>query len=625
MNKILKWVTIAGIFLVPFTPLIISSSLLFPFITGKAFFFRIVVDIIFATYLILAVRDPEYRPKKSWISLAVFGLLTVAFLADSFGINPHKSFWSNFERMEGFFMILHLWMYFFVASGIMIKKYWYHWMNTSIGVSVIIAIYGLFQLGGAIDIRQGSDRLDGTLGNAAYLAVYMLLSIGLALYVWIERSKHVWAHMTYSIVILLQLFIIYKTATRGTIIGIGVGLFIASVLYAWKAKGDLVGRRIAFAVIALVVVSVTTLYIAQETSFVKNSNTLNRVAQSLSVKKLLDNPRAKYIWPIAIEGIKEKPILGYGQDGFNYVFNKFYNPKMWTEEAWFDRAHNVFLDWFIAAGLLGFLAYILLYILALRAIWKGDFTLKEKAVLVGILAAYAVHNMTVFDNISSYILFFSLLAFLHTQTAKEYINKYTINIDVRDLIVTPIIIIISGALLYFTSIVPIRVGTAIIDGFRQHPEGYKKNIEMYLKAMSYNVTGSQEAREQIIQNAEGTIKKTDVKEIKQDFFILAQQAITQQIQYAPLDARGYLFGGSFYNHMGAFDLASPLLQKAHELTPNKQLPLLELSINGLNKNDYKSGLDNAKKALDLDPNYPEAQKLYGFVIDYIKKNPIQNK
>ncbi len=625
MNKILKWVTIAGLFLVPFTPLIISSSLLFPFITGKAFFFRIIVDIIFATYLILAVRDPEYRPKKSWISLAVAVFLVITFVADVFGVNPHKSFWSNFERMEGFFMILHLWMYFFVASSIMIKKYWHAWMNTSIGVSVIIAIYGLFQLGGAIDIRQGSDRLDGTLGNAAYLAVYMLLNIGLALYVWLERRKQTWAHLVYGLIILLQLFIIYKTATRGTIMGIGVGLIVATILYIWKAKEDKLGRKIAAAVLGVVVLAGAVLYSAQDTNFVKNSNTLNRVAQTLSVKKLLDNPRAKYIWPIAVQGIKEKPVLGYGQDGFNYVFNKFYNPKMWTEESWFDRAHNVFLDWFIAAGLLGFLAYISLYILALRAIWKGDFTQKEKAVLIGLLAAYAVHNMTVFDNISSYILFFGLLAFLHTQTAKEHIKKYSINVDIRDLIITPIIVIASVALLYFTSIVPIRVGTAIIDGFRQYPEGYKKNIEMYLKAMSYNVTGSQEAREQVIQNAENAIKKTEVKEIRQDFFILAQQAITQQIQYAPLDARGYLFGGAFYNHMGAFDAALPLLQKAHELTPNKQLPLLELSINNLNKKDYAGAIDNAKKAVDLDPQYQEPQRLYEFVTDYVKKNPIQNK
>lgn len=62
LNKWLYYVVLAGLFILPITPLLISSSLLF-LITGKAFFFRLVVSVIFAAWLLLALREPQYRPK----------------------------------------------------------------------------------------------------------------------------------------------------------------------------------------------------------------------------------------------------------------------------------------------------------------------------------------------------------------------------------------------------------------------------------------------------------------------------------------------------------------------------------------------------------------------------------
>lgn len=620
MKNTLKWSIITGLFLIPFTPLIISSSLLFPFIAGKAIFFKLIIGIVFALYLILLCLDQEYRPKKSWISLAVTVFLFVVFLADVFGINPHKSFWSNFERMEGFFLILHLWMFYIVSSAMFTKKLWQQWMVTSIGVSILIAIYGLFQVGGAIDIRQGSDRLDGTLGNAAYLAVYMLINIGFALYLAVQKKMLQWQRIVIGLLVALQFYIIFKTATRGTLLGIGAGLFVASIVYILKAKEDKIGRNIAIGILAAVFVLTGLLYSAKNTDFVKNSNTLNRMAQTLSVKNLLSNPRAKFIWPIAVEGIKDRPILGYGQEGFNYVFNKYYNPKMWTEESWFDRAHNVFLDWFIAAGVLGFGLYITLYVLAALFIWKGDFSLREKIVLIGLLVAYAVHNMTVFDNISSYILFFALLAFLHSQNAKEQIKKITLNIDIRDLVVIPLIVIVTLILTYYVNIVPIRVGQLTIDGIRQYPGGPLENLEKYKKAMLYNVTGSQEVREQAVQTAEQVINnnKKDVN-VQQAFFALSTQAIKEQIAYAPQDARGYLLGGSYLNRIGQFAAALPLLQKAHELTPNKQAPLFEIAQNQLNERKYPEAIVAMKQAFELDPNFPDARRLYIITLLYAEK------
>ena len=78
----------------------------------------------------------------------------------------------------------------------------------SVGVSAIVGIYGVFQLAGKIPINQGGVRLDGTLGNATYLAAFMLINFFLALFLLVRSRKwSVWAWI-YGVVMALQLFIV---------------------------------------------------------------------------------------------------------------------------------------------------------------------------------------------------------------------------------------------------------------------------------------------------------------------------------------------------------------------------------------------------------------------------------
>src|SRR3989344_5218185 len=116
----LKWIIFAGLFIVPFIPFLVYSSFFFPFITSKAFTWRIIIEIVFAAWILLALLDANYRPKKSVILYAVFG------------VAPVKSFWSNFERMEGYITLLHLGMFFLVISSVFKEVDWKRWWNVSL-------------------------------------------------------------------------------------------------------------------------------------------------------------------------------------------------------------------------------------------------------------------------------------------------------------------------------------------------------------------------------------------------------------------------------------------------------------------------------------------------------------
>src|SRR3989338_5007736 len=114
------------------------GDLFFPFITGKNFFFRMAVEILFALWATAAIFDKKYRPRPSpifWAVLATVGVLTLSTI---FGENPYRSFWSNYERMEGLVGHLHLLAFFIVITSMFKEVFdWKKFFFISLGSSFL--------------------------------------------------------------------------------------------------------------------------------------------------------------------------------------------------------------------------------------------------------------------------------------------------------------------------------------------------------------------------------------------------------------------------------------------------------------------------------------------------------
>ena len=195
MKSIARWTALVPLFIIPFIPLYIADGMYFPFITGKAFAFRLLVEVALAGYVLLALMDVRYRPKFSW-TLVLYGALTIWIgFANFFAENVHKAFWSNFERMDGFVALVHVFLFFLVLGSILtVDKLWRKWWLFFLSSAALVCAYGLFQLAGMADIHQGGARVDATMGNAAYLAVYLLLVTAIAL--WQAFESNGWLRYT---------------------------------------------------------------------------------------------------------------------------------------------------------------------------------------------------------------------------------------------------------------------------------------------------------------------------------------------------------------------------------------------------------------------------------------------
>lgn len=638
-TSIIKYTIFAGIFIIPFIFLFapsdpgvanpgsiffFSNSFFFPFITSKAFVFRIIVEIMFALWLLLILRDKQYVPKFSWLTVTITAFTFIALIADLLGLNPLRSIWSNFERMEGWLAIIHIWAFFIILSSVLSEKVlWHRFFKISLFVAVCVSVYGIIQIFGGAMIHQGSTRIDASLGNAIYLAVYMLFHFFISLYLLViswGKKQHGRAWV-YAILAVLFGFIIFETATRGTLIGlVGGGLLTLLILAIFDKEHKSV--RIASASIIAAILLFTVLFYAnKDANFIQNNETLRRMA-SISWQDTKTQARG-FIWPMAVNSILESPksaVIGIGQENFNYIFNENYNPRMWNQEQWFDRAHNIYLDWLVAGGILGLLSYLSLFVFALWAIWKSSISVKEKAILVGLFVGYAIHNIFVFDNLASYVYFAGMLAFVHFLNHKEPISwiEKRINLQsenwttVRDYAFAPVLGIVLVVTVYFINVRPIQANLRLVDALQvcSSPSA-ASSVEFYKKALALDqYMANQETREQIISCANNVIGGQYSLEQKQNFLNLLSEEVKKQIEATPNDARVYVLAGSFFNSLGDREQAVKLLEKAHELSPRKQSINFQLASAYINEGSIEKALPIFKEAYEGDPTYDVARSSY---------------
>lgn len=628
LNTFLRGTAIVSIFSVLIIPFIVFGNFFFPFITGKAFFFRTIIEVGFVAWLLLSLRDVSVRPRKSALMWSFVGFLAVIGLANIFGVNPWKSFWSNFERMEGYVTLLHLGMYFIVATSIFgTEKLWRRFLESSVYASILISIYGLFQLGGVAVINQGGVRVDATFGNATYLAIYLVFNIFFALILMV-KDKTLWKRIVFSLATLLNLSILYHTATRGSILGLLGGVFLTALLIALFDKQEKRLRIIAASIIGGVVLVIIGFIAIKDTSFVTSSPVLSRFV-SISWNETKTQARA-YIWPMAIEGFKENPILGFGQENFNYIFNKNYDPRMYTQEQWFDHTHNIVLDWLVAGGILGLLAYLSLFFSALYLLWKKAVNLSftEKALWTGLGAAYFFHNLFVFDNLVSYILFVSVLAYIHfvgTRLEKP-VGHNAVDFDDSDLrVIGPIMLLGFVVMFYFFNGRAISTNLSLITALRAtsgNPVSGEIALASFKEALSYNTLGRAEVVERIVEAVRAVNTGSVSIEVRQKFFELAKSAVEKQLVLYPGDARYEMFAANFYSQYGMLAEAEQHAAKAVELSPRKQTILFQLGSLYITQKKYTEAVEIFKRAYEAEPSYVEALKYYASALMYVNKEDV---
>lgn len=699
-NKFLKNVLYICLAIIPFLAFYVSgfginaswNAMLFPYITGKNFGFRILVEIAASSWIMLMIIDKGFRPKKSIILWAYSAFLFILLLADIFSVNPLRSFFSNFERMEGFISHAHLFLYFLMLITLFKDKIYLSKYKVILFISNIpVILLGLLQLLGLSEFypmkylpalrdaihklfspSQGGNQLDSSLGNSTYLAIYTVFFIFLFFITYLEenkkKSKNSWI---YILMIVLNAIVFFYTQTRGAQVGFAIGVFVSVVIVYFggkKYKELKTARKISLAIIALAVLGYIGLISFSSSSFIQNSSTLNRLSKVSSfanpislpnklgeIKKELYSSTSTYESLLSIsgdgtftsrlinikmslDGFKERPILGWGQDNYFYVFAKYNDARMYSQEPWFDRTHNVFMDWLIAGGILGLLAYLALYISAIWMLWSkkdgkkyntsSEFT--ERALLTGLLISYFIHNIFVFDNLISYILFFIVLAYISIRFNGQGNNVVDNKYDEKEakrkkILFGPIILIILVFSLYLLNIRYVRANMYIIDGLVPVPksgetamQALERSIQSFKKAADIGGIAEMESREQLAQNTLNLLNQIQSANLPNSeeyapIYKTASDAIdlTKEEYVALLkkrvDPRSLSIYSAFLRGVG--DIGKALLygKQAYEYAPKKQTISMDYIQSLLLSGNYELANNVAKEMYNSDRSYELAK------------------
>ncbi|MCB9155686.1 MAG: O-antigen ligase family protein [Caldilineaceae bacterium] len=380
-------------------------------------------------------------------------LLAIAYtLSTFFSVARFVSWWGSYQRLQGTYTYLSYVIIALLTAGHLrtpdqIRRL----QHTFILVSLPIAIYGVIQHYDKDPLPWGGDvttRVAANAGNAIFLAAYLLMAV----FFTMERIYSSFAHLlgayseqtgedaeqsnvqdmpaafaggAYMFVLMVQLLAIFWTQSRGPILGILLGIYLMGLLLfsSLRPRGyrvltmSWVGLGLG-GVIFLILLNTTAVGNAVRTipSLSRLSTILDLESGTAIVRVLIWDgasrmvaPHAPIIYPDGSEDAVNaiRPLVGYGPEAMWVAYNPFYPPDLAHYErrnASPDRSHNETWDSLVITGILGFIAYMSLFISvfywALR--WLGLISQRRDTILFGaILAIFSVALVLIFRDLDN--------------------------------------------------------------------------------------------------------------------------------------------------------------------------------------------------------------------------------
>ncbi len=437
-------------------------------------------------------------------------LIVVSYLVSTlFSVAPRTSLLGSYQRLQGTYTTFaYIAIFAVVLGNLRTQKQVQRLITTVIVVSIPVSIYGMLQRYKLDPLPWGgntSTRIAGHMGNAIFVAAYLIMATPLTIARIIDSFKNILTDAVldyadvirssiYILALAVQLIAIYWTQSRGPLLGIGIGMFafilillvtlrnvaqqedssartnflwplvfvvlgIASLFVAdmvspssgsasfflwlgvtgallvaifvlaaarrgwawlWLAWIGMVGLT----GLVLVVYNVSTALgdRADTTPVIGTLNdtfdewrglpTIGRFGTMLDTEEGTSTVRL-LIWTGVIDLVSPhdpiespvsgsdkwnvlRPLIGYGPEAMYVAYNSFYPPELAIVEARNaspDRAHNETFDAVVITGILGYLAWQILYVatfyygLKQLGVVNGK---RERNLLVGLWFAGAI-------------------------------------------------------------------------------------------------------------------------------------------------------------------------------------------------------------------------------------------
>ena len=459
-DNVLIYVIRVGVALILLTPFVISPRTIFPFVVGKALYSRSLIEIVFAAWVLLCLFNPSWRPPRSRILVLLAAALGVATLSAGFGASVQRSFWSNYERMQGVVDQAHWFALAVVLVSVLrTGRDWRILLSLNLAVGMAMALMAVAEYYRHPWIYliywPPATRVTTTLGNSSFLGAYLGVNVTIALGFLIrsfvpvvhpgkasapageehgERSNRrhpprqprsvrfsmLWAGRCFwGAAALLGLWALTLTASRGPFLGLVSGLAALATLYVFLARTRAVRLAAAGSVglLGIVATLLLVLSFSPAVSLVDAWN-VNPLLGRLADDQSLDTIRERLsTWRVGIKGFLDSPMLGWGPENYIAIWGRHGSSEFISiMTGLYDHSHNKLIEELATKGLPGLLVHLAIWGAAFHIVLRAarDMDPRERVPVLfagAALMGYFVQSMTAPDMAVGSLQLILLLAF----------------------------------------------------------------------------------------------------------------------------------------------------------------------------------------------------------------------
>jgi hypothetical protein len=640
-ENVLKYGTIGVIFLLP---LLYWSDRAFAHLTSKTFFFYGVVVWLFALWIYSASVDHTWRLERRQVYWLIPLWMYVAWMtvAGSMAYNPHLAFWSSLGRGTGLITLYSVTAFALIAASVF-KKYgrvylyqlmqWVVASGAILGITLWCGNEG-FNLPYKFLIQSGGG---GLMGNSSLAAAYFMfvLAFGGILLVekTISQTKKWWIAAGLAIVLFSPIFFdlhgllvghgIWGSA-RGATLAIFVG--IASVCVFWLLFSE---KKLQKSIgIGMIVVGILAFGVLWGKLVDPSTKLHQQFAKAASGTRFI-------FWDTAQEAMNKHPWVGYGPENYMIAFQRHFNPKMllseFNNEAWSDRAHNVYYDTGVSAGYPGIVLYgaLLISILFLvgRAVQSRSFSRAQGAILAALVIAYVFQNLFVFDSVVS-LAHLGLLVAIAVMIQEEKKSKENFaSITDSDIQITLAVVLALSAAIgwWYLAVRPsqkaVAYGTVLEMSLNKRPDHYKELLLGSRIGEDWDVSGFAHdeyklyAKDPIAVKSNDQLRTYGEKDIMAFITYLEDVATRNPTDYRLYLKIVHLYATYIYLNDQPLDpaLADHIMKTARyaqtlsPTDPEAQWGIAQIAIW---QNDAKTALDAYRAGIAIDPTIASSHDVY---------------
>jgi O-antigen ligase/tetratricopeptide (TPR) repeat protein len=608
-------------------PVIVIPDFFFPYVVPRNIFFRVVIEVATAV-LVLALcfgrKTLDLRDEPVFWSLVVF--LAAASVSALFSPARTHSFFGDFERMGGVWAWLHL-VLFFLLLRTLRDEDWRWVLNAAVAVSVFVGLSIIVQHSGLASANDSpaATASAATVGNAGLLAPYLLINIAFAGYLASTSVRFPWLFLSAAGLNLLALVF---AENRSTVLGLVLGAIVGGVTFAALSTSSR-KRWIALSIpatLAVVVIGVAAVIKWFPTSAVA------RDAPTVLQRLALTNPAGAdgsrtLQWRAAIEGFKDRPLLGYGMENHNLVWSAHFDPGIYRSGTdIFDRTHNQFLETLATTGLLGAAAFLGIWIAIgatlVSAYRGGRLSVPAVAVLAGLQVAYATYLFFWFFDLNSTMLWIVAAALIASRATVGSVVLEATGQGGEKATTRPALalasMVVLAATIYAEGYIPIRANHALaaIDVPSGSIEQTLSRFEVLSATAARQATHAPMVMGVFIGSLSPRFKETRADSSQRRMldraFAESFAVFAREIQRDTLNDRLYTHQGSllveaahFYDSRSYRMQAIDAFHKAIELSPHRIQQRLLLANVYTGARDYERALVVLSDAVNSDPQLGE--------------------